>query len=174
MFLNLKTEMNTAVKHKALFLDRDGTINLEKNYVHKISDFEFLPGIFNLIKYFHHKEFLIIIIPIQSGIARGYYSEQEFYTLTNWMLAEFEKENIKITKVYFCPHHPDFSDACNCRKPKPGMILQAAREYPIDLKNAVLIGDKKRDILAGKNAGVGKNVYIQDLIKKGRFINTDL
>ena len=174
MFLNLKTEMNTAVKHKALFLDRDGTINLEKNYVYKISDFEFLPGIFNLIQYFQHKEFLIFIITNQSGIARGYYSEQEFYTLNNWMLAEFEKENIKITKVYFCPHHPDFSDACNCRKPKPGMILQAAREYPIDLKNAVLIGDKKRDILAGKNAGVGKNVYIQDLIKKGRFINTDL
>jgi D-glycero-D-manno-heptose 1,7-bisphosphate phosphatase len=166
--------MNTKAKNKALFLDRDGTINLEKNYVYKISDFEFLPGIFDLIHYFQNKGYLIFIITNQSGIARGYYTEQDFHTLNNWMLAEFEKENIKITKVYFCPHHPDFSNSCKCRKPKPGMILQATREYHIDLKNTVLIGDKKRDILAGKNAGIGKNVYIQDLIEKGRFKTTDL
>lgn len=155
--------------NKALFLDRDGTINVEKNYVYKIDDFEFIPGIFDLIRKYRNQGFLIFIVTNQSGIARGYYTHKDFEKLNNWMLNEFEKQGIKITNVYYCPHHPEISGECYCRKPKPGMIQQALNEFNISAVNSVLIGDKKRDILAGENAGVGKNLYIQNLIQTDNF-----
>jgi len=151
-------------KNKALFLDRDGTINVEKNYVYKIEDFEFIDGIFELIKSYQEKGFLIFIITNQAGIARGYYTEEDYKTLTNWMLEQFQKKGITITKVYHCPHHPEITGPCRCRKPNPGMILDAIKEFNIDPVNSVLIGDKKSDILAGEKAGLGKNIYIQDLL----------
>jgi len=151
-------------KNKALFLDRDGTINVEKNYVYKIEDFEFIDGIFELIKSYQEKGFLIFIITNQAGIARGYYTEKDYKTLTNWMLEQFQKKGITITKVYHCPHHPEITGPCRCRKPNPGMILDAIKEFNIDPVNSVLIGDKKSDILAGEKAGLGKNIYIQDLL----------
>lgn len=151
-------------KNKALFLDRDGTINVEKNYVFKIEDFEFIDGIFELIKSYQEKGFLIFIITNQAGIARGYYTEEDYKTLTNWMLEQFQKKGITITKVYHCPHHPEITGSCRCRKPNPGMILDAIKEFNIDPVNSVLIGDKKSDILAGEKAGLGKNIYIQDLL----------
>jgi len=151
-------------KNKALFLDRDGTINVEKKYVYKIEDFEFIDGIFELIKSYQEKGFLIFIITNQAGIARGYYTEEDYKTLTNWMLEQFQKKGITITKVYHCPHHPEITGPCRCRKPNPGMILDAIKEFNIDPVNSVLIGDKKSDILAGEKAGLGKNIYIQDLL----------
>ena len=151
-------------KNKALFLDRDGTVNIEKNYVYKIKDFEFIDGIFELIKSYQKKEFLIFIVTNQAGIARGYYTEKDYKKLTNWMVEQFQKNGIKITKVYHCPHHPEITGPCECRKPNPGMILDAINEFNIDPVNSVLIGDKKSDILAGENAGLGKNIYIQDLL----------
>ena len=153
-----------ANKNKALFLDRDGTINIEKNYVYKIEDFEFIDGIFELIKSYQEKGFLIFIITNQAGIARGYYTEKDYKALTDWMIKQFRKKGINITKVYHCPHHPEITGSCNCRKPNPGMILDAIKEFNIDPVNSVLIGDKKSDILAGKRAGLGKNIYIQDLL----------
>ena len=156
--------MKSTKQTKALFLDRDGTINVEKNYVYKIEDFEFIPGIFELIRKYQKDNYLIFVITNQSGIARGFYSEKDFEILNNWMLGEFEKEGIKITNVFYCPHHPDITGDCNCRKPKPGMIKEALKQYNISAVNSVLIGDKKRDILAGENAGIGKNLYIQNLI----------
>ena len=153
-----------ANKNKALFLDRDGTINIEKNYVYKIEDFEFIDGIFELIKSYQEKGFLIFIITNQAGIARGYYTEKDYKALTDWMIKQFRKKGIKITKVYHCPHHPEITGSCNCRKPNPGMILDAIKEFNIDPVNSVLIGDKKSDILAGRNAGLGKNIYIQDVL----------
>jgi D-glycero-D-manno-heptose 1,7-bisphosphate phosphatase len=151
---------------KALFLDRDGTINIEKNYVYKIEDFEFQPGIFDLISDYQKKDFLVFIVTNQSGIARGLYTEENYQTLTRWMTSRFEQEGITIAKVYHCPHHPEITGECYCRKPNPGMILQAIGEYKIDRVNSVLIGDKKSDILAGKKAGIGKNIYIQELLGK--------
>lgn len=161
--------MNEPPKQKALFLDRDGTINIEKNYVYKIDDFEFQPGIFDLIRKYQEDNFLIFIITNQSGIARGFYSEHDFEILNNWMLDIFKSERIKITKVYYCPHHPDITGTCDCRKPKAGMIYQAIEQFNISAVNSVLIGDKKRDILAGENAGIGKNLYIQKLLGEGIF-----
>jgi len=144
--------------NKALFLDRDGVINIDKGYVHKIEDFEFIDGIFDICEFFQKEGFLIFIITNQAGIARSYYSEKIFQYLTNWMLKEFEKRGINITKVYYCPHHPDFTGKCKCRKPNPGMILTAKKEFDIDLENSILIGDKISDIEAGKNAGIGLNI----------------
>lgn len=161
--------MNRPDKLKALFLDRDGTINIEKNYVYKIDDFTFQPGIFELVRKYQDDGFLIFIITNQSGIARGYFTEKDFHILNDWMLEEFNTNGIKISHVYYCPHHPEITGNCNCRKPFPGMILQAIKQYNISAVNSVLIGDKKRDILAGQNAGIGKNLYIQDLLETGNF-----
>jgi D-glycero-D-manno-heptose 1,7-bisphosphate phosphatase len=146
---------------KALFLDRDGVINVEKDYLYKIEEFEFIEGIFDLCKYYSDQGYLIIVVTNQSGIARNYYSENDFNSLTSWMIKEFKKHNITIAKVYFCPHHPDISGICSCRKPKPGMLLEAAKEFSIDLKNSVMVGDKERDIEAGINAGLVET-YLYD------------
>jgi D-glycero-D-manno-heptose 1,7-bisphosphate phosphatase len=157
-------------KRKALFLDRDGTINLEKGYVFRVEDFEFRPQIFDLIKNYQQKDFLIIVVTNQSGIARGFYTESEFHALSDWMVARFNEAGIKIEKIYHCPHHPDFTGECQCRKPKPGMILQAIEEFNMDPAECVLVGDKKSDVLAGKKAGIGKNLLIQNIFDK---INSD-
>jgi len=161
--------MKTARKRKALFLDRDGTVNIEKEYVYKKEDFEFQPGIFELIRTFQKEGYLIFIITNQSGIARGLYTENEYLQLTDWMINELAKESIRIEKVYHCPHHPDFTGECDCRKPKPGLILEAIKTYNLDPENTVLIGDSDRDLEAGKRAGIGKNLYIQDLLKTRTF-----
>jgi len=146
--------------NKALFLDRDGVINKEKDYLYKIEDFEFIDGVFKTCRYFQNKGYLIIIITNQAGIARGKYTEKDYQVLTNWMLKEFGKEGIKISKVYHCPHHPDFTGECECRKPKPGMILKAQKEFNIDLENSILVGDKNSDIETGINAGIHQNYLI--------------
>ncbi len=152
------------MKRKALFLDRDGTINIEKNYVYKIEDFEFIDGIFELIKSYQKNGFQIFIITNQAGIARGFYTEDDYAKLTQWMLGQFKIRGIEITETYYCPHHPEITGKCNCRKPSPGMILKAIEEFNIDPEKSVLIGDKKSDILAGENAGIRKNFYIRDVI----------
>ena len=152
---------------KALFLDRDGVINKEINYLYRIQDFKFNNRIFRLCKKFQDEGYLIFVITNQAGIARGYYTKKDFEIVTKWMINQFLLKKIKITKVYFCPHHPDFSKKCNCRKPNPGMILNAMEEFDIDLSNSVLIGDKKSDIIAGNKAGIGKNILIDaNLIPK--------
>lgn len=154
----------SAKKNKAVFFDRDGTINIEKKYLFRITDFEFNEGIIELISNYQKDGFLIFIITNQSGLARGFYSEEDYIKLTNWMIQQFQEHKIEITKVYHCPHHPAITGNCSCRKPKPGMILEAIDEFNIDPKQSVVIGDKKSDILAGKSAGIGKNLYIQDIL----------
>ena len=108
---------------KTIFLDRDGVINKEVNYLHKIEDFEFIDGVFDTCQYFKSLNYKIIITTNQSGISRGYYTEIDFQKLTNWMLGQFNINNIDILDVIHCPHLP--SDLCDCRKPKPGMFLAA-------------------------------------------------
>lgn len=138
------------MKAKAVFLDRDGVINQEKGYVHKIEGFHFFPYTFRALKKIP-QEYKKIIITNQSGITRGMYTQTDFETLNNWMILKMEGNGVKIDKVYFCSHHPD--DNCLCRKPKPGLIMQARKEFHLDLKHSWLVGDKTSDILAGKNAG---------------------
>ena len=150
---------------KALFLDRDGVINVEKEYLHKIDQFEFIDGIFDLCRYYSSLEFLIIVVTNQSGIARNYYSEEDFEKLTQWMIDKFLEESIVLTDVFHCPHHEKISGECSCRKPKPGMLIGAAKKYDIDLENSIMIGDKERDIEAGLNAGVHET-YLFDESKR--------
>ena len=150
---------------KALFLDRDGVINVELHYLYKIEKFKFIEGIFELCRYYQTQGYLIFVVTNQSGIARGYYNESDFNILTSWMTQEFQKEAVNITKVYYCPHHPDISGECSCRKPKNGMILKAKNEYDLDLRNSVLIGDKESDIEAAKSAGI-LSTYLFDEKKR--------
>jgi D-glycero-D-manno-heptose 1,7-bisphosphate phosphatase len=148
---------------KALFLDRDGVINVEKNYVYRIEDFEFTPWIFELCKKYQNSGYLIFVITNQAGIARRIFTEADFFILTDWMIQQFKNQDITITKVFFCPHHPDFTGNCDCRKPNPGLILQAAQEYDLNLPDSILIGDKESDILAGYNAGIKNCFFVKDL-----------
>ena len=146
------------MKTKALFLDRDGIINVDHGYVSKIKDFEFSDGIFALVKLFSDAGYLIFVVTNQSGIGRGYYSEEDFITLSDWMIVEFKKQGLKIEKVYYCPHSPE--EKCHCRKPETGMIEQALIDYPIDLVHSWLIGDKQSDIDLAKNANIQNSIYI--------------
>lgn len=148
------------MKARALFLDRDGVVNREINYLHQIKDFSFIDGIFELCHSYQQKGYKLFIITNQAGIARGFYSEKDYWNLTDWMVQEFLKKDIIISKVYYCPHHPKISGECFCRKPNPGLILEAKKEFDLDLANSVLIGDKISDIEAGKNAGIGLNILI--------------
>ena len=149
------------MSHKALFLDRDGVLNQEKNYVFRISDFEFNKNIFQLCSYFSELDYKIIIVTNQAGIARGYYSIDDFNKLTTWMLQQFKKNSIIIDDIYYCPHHPKFTGICNCRKPEPGLILEAKNKHNLNLYKSILIGDKQSDIQAGRNAGILNNILIK-------------
>ena len=144
---------------KTIFLDRDGVINKEIGYLHKIKDFEFINDVFETCKYLISLNYKIIIITNQSGISRGYYSENDFKILTNWMVEEFKKNHINILDVYHCPHSPNHS--CNCRKPKPGMILEAKNMHNIDMQNSWLIGDKEDDIIAANRAGISNTILVR-------------
>ena len=153
--------------NKALLLDRDGVINHDPGYTHKIESFVFNEGIFELCKGFAQAGFQIFVITNQAGIAKGYYSELDFLKLTDWMQQRFLDKGINIAKVYYCPFHPEASIAAYKkdsfdRKPNPGMILQAKKEFSLELSRSVLIGDKAHDIQAGIAAGVGKNIIIGD------------
>jgi len=148
---------------KALFLDRDGVINQDLKYVHKIEDFIFNSDIFKICKFFLDREYLIFVITNQAGIARGYYSLDDFKILDSFMIEEFKKRDITVTKTYFCPHHPDFTKECECRKPKPKMLFDAESEFDLDLKNSVLIGDKPSDIEAGVNANLKYNFLVKSV-----------
>ncbi|HEX3046237.1 MAG TPA: HAD family hydrolase [Bacillota bacterium] len=153
--------------NKALFLDRDGVINVEENYLYKIADFKFKDGIFEVLRHFQSLKFLLVIITNQSGIARGYYTEKDFWTLTEWMVGQFLAQGIVITKVYFSPYHPEYGlgkykKDSNCRKPNPGMILQAQRELNLDLTASILVGDQETDIEAGINSGIKRNILVNE------------
>jgi D-glycero-D-manno-heptose 1,7-bisphosphate phosphatase len=149
--------------NKALFLDRDGVINVDKGYIYLHEQFEFVPGIFDLCRKYAAEGYLILIITNQAGIAKGIYSGEDFQKLTSWMVKQFSEEGIIITKVYHCPHHPDISGYCKCRKPEPGMILQAIKDFDLDISKCVLIGDKETDIEAGRKAGIPEaNLILYD------------
>jgi len=153
-------------KKPALFLDRDGVVNIEKNYLHKKEDFEFIEGIFDLCQYYMKKNYYIIVVTNQSGIARGYYSEMDFTNLTSWMIDTFDAKGVSIDHVYHCPHHPDISGECECRKPKAGMLFEAAKDFNVDLENSVLVGDSERDVQAAHIAGLKETYLFSELPKE--------
>ena len=140
--------------NKALFLDRDGVINVDKVHVYLEKDFEFSEGIFDLCRKYFDAGYIILVITNQAGIAKGLYTEADFLHLTEWMIDQFHNRGIVISKVYYCPHHPDITGDCECRKPRPGMILQAIEDFSLNISECVLIGDNESDIAAGRNAGI--------------------
>ena len=159
---------------KVIFLDRDGVINQEVGYLHKSKDFKFIDGIFEACKYFQSLEYKVVIVTNQSGIARGYYQEEDFHLLTKWMLTQFHNIDIDILDVFFCPHSP--KSTCKCRKPKPGMLLEARDKYDINMKDSWMIGDKEVDIEAAIAAGVNNTILVKsghrvdELSTKAKFI----
>lgn len=145
---------------KALFLDRDGVVNVEKNYLHKIEDFELMEGIIDVCRHYEANGYLIIIVTNQSGISRGFYTEDDFKRLSEWMVEYFKAQGVTITRIYHCPHHENIDGQCDCRKPEPGMFLEAQRDFDIDMENSVMIGDNERDIEAAMRAGVTTNILL--------------
>ncbi len=145
---------------KALFLDRDGVVNVEKNYLYKIDDFELMEGILDVCRHYEAKGYLIIIVTNQSGISRGYYTENDFKHLSDWMVEHFKSLGITITRIYHCPHHESIDGACDCRKPEPGMLLEAQHDFDLDMESSVMIGDNERDIQAAIRAGVRTNILL--------------
>lgn len=136
-------------KRSAIFLDRDGVINKEKNYVHKMEDFELESNVLDSLK--EIKDYFIFIVTNQSGIAKNIYTEKEFKDFDSTVCNFLMGNGVKITKTYYCPH--SFKDKCSCRKPEIGLLLKAEKEFNINLKKSYFVGDKTSDILAGKRAG---------------------
>lgn len=158
----------------AVFLDRDGVINKDNGYVSNVDDFEFLDGVIEACIELKKKGYLIVVITNQSGIARGYFTEEEFNTLTEWMDWSMADRGIDLDGIYYCPHHSEkgqgeFKIDCECRKPKPGMLMSAIEDLNIDVKASILVGDKVSDVQAGIAAGIETNY----LVRTGKEITTE-
>lgn len=141
---------------RAVFLDRDGTINVEKNYLYKIEDWEWTPRAIDAIKLINKAGYLAIVVSNQAGVARGYYTENDvehLHSQVDMMLAE---QGAHIDAYYYCPHHTEMGEIrdCECRKPKSGMLIQAQQEWNIDLENSFMVGDKLIDAEAAIRVGV--------------------
>jgi D-glycero-D-manno-heptose 1,7-bisphosphate phosphatase len=145
--------------NKAIFLDRDGTINEEMGYINHASRFQIFNFVPEAIKIFNTLGFKVIVVTNQSGVARGYYGEERVHEVHEILKNRLTEKKAKIDKFYFCPHHPTEGDGrykidCDCRKPKPGMVLKAKNEFNIDLDKSYMIGDRNKDIVFGKNLGL--------------------
>ena len=143
----------------AIFFDRDGVLNVDVGYLYKIEDFQWIDGAIEAIKYFNDKDYYVFVITNQSGVARGYYKEEDINKLHNWMNQELAKYDAHIDEFFYCPHHvkgiiKDYSFDCECRKPKIGMIKKALDKYDVQLDSSLLIGDKDSDIECAENAGI--------------------
>jgi D-glycero-D-manno-heptose 1,7-bisphosphate phosphatase len=146
---------------KALFLDRDGVVNIDHGYVGRVEDFDYVPGIIEFILEGQNRGFLPFVITNQSGIARGYYSLEDFMRLSRWMVEDMRSRGVDIDmdRIFFCPHHPH--EACSCRKPEPGMLLEARKKFSIDMSESLMVGDKESDMEAAESAGVGRLYKIE-------------
>lgn len=141
----------------AVFLDRDGTINVEKEYLYQAKEFEFIPGAPEAIRLLNQAGTLVVVVTNQSGVARGYYTEDDVHNLHRHIARELERFGAHVDDWLYCPHHPagrgSYALPCNCRKPLPGLLQEAAARHDIDLENSTMIGDKLADIEAGRAAG---------------------
>lgn len=163
--------------YRGLFLDRDGVVNQDLGYVHKKKDFRFNDGILELVAEAKNREFLVVIITNQSGIARRMYGSKEFEELSSWMSSKFSAAGGRIDRVYHCPHHPIYGWGtarilCTCRKPNPGMLLAAMKDLKIDPQQSILVGDKVTDVIAGSRAGIKTLVLYKDSDSKNYWAPT--
>lgn len=149
----------------ALFLDRDGVINVDHGYVCSADNFHFIEGIFELVLKANRAGYWVVVVTNQAGIGRGYYREADFHALTAWMKMQFVEQGAHIDAVYFCPFHPEhgigeFRKDSDLRKPAPGMLLQAGLELDIDFKKSIFVGDRSSDMIAGRAAGVSTLLHL--------------
>ncbi|AGH80420.1 D,D-heptose 1,7-bisphosphate phosphatase [Psychromonas sp. CNPT3] len=167
---------------RAIFLDRDGVINVDHGYISKVDDFEFIEGVIDALQGFKEKGYLLVLITNQSGIARGYFTEDQFQTLTEWMDWSLADRGVDLDGIYYCPHHSEhglgeYKVECDCRKPKPGMLLEAIKELNIDVTASILVGDKISDIQAGIAAGIENNYLVRsgkEITSEGEALATDV
>nr|WP_283103402.1 D-glycero-beta-D-manno-heptose 1,7-bisphosphate 7-phosphatase [Shewanella aestuarii] len=168
----MRLSYGVAPVNRAVFLDRDGVINKDTGYVHLVDDFEYIDGVFDACLALKKMGYLLVVVTNQSGIARGMYSEDDFHSLTEWMDWNFADKGVDLDGIYYCPHHPEkgigeYKQDCDCRKPKPGMLLDAAKFLKIDLANSIMVGDKADDMRAAKAAGIGKSI----LVRSGKVVD---
>ena len=165
----LTSTKNKVARHpkrrRVIFLDRDGVLNKDKGYLFKPNEFEFIDGVLTFLSKAQMRGYEFILITNQSGIGRGYFSEQDFLSLMTWVKRELANRGLKILDFFYCPHHPEFGIGkykrnSFDRKPNPGMILKAIKRYDIDETQAILIGDRSSDILAGTRANVGRLYFL--------------
>ena len=157
---------------KAVFFDRDGVINVDHGYVSKISDFEFIDGAAATLAEFRRRGYLLILATNQSGIARGFYTEDDFFKLTDYMQEQLKRQDAAFDGIYYCPHHPQakipkYKKECDCRKPKSGMFVKAIADFDIDVNSSAMSGDHAGDLIAAKGAGIAK------LFLTGNHIQTE-
>ncbi|GHA25546.1 D-glycero-beta-D-manno-heptose 1,7-bisphosphate 7-phosphatase [Oceanisphaera arctica] len=158
----------------AIFLDRDGVINQDTGYVSHSDDFIFIDGVIGAMKQLKQKGYQLVVVTNQSGIARGLFSEDDFIRLTEWMDWSLADRGVDLDGIYFCPHHPTEgsgpeTQVCDCRKPAPGMFLEAAQELNINLADSYMVGDKVSDMKAAEAAGVGHKI----LVRTGKDITAE-
>jgi len=149
----------------AAFLDRDGVLNDDLGYVVRREDFHWLPGVLDALQRLQQAGYALVVVTNQSGVARGLYTLADVEALHAHMQQELSAHGVMLTEVYACPHHPDgvvgpYRQDCDCRKPRPGMILQALREHGLDPARSVLFGDKASDVQAGRAAGVARCIQV--------------
>lgn len=161
-------------KVPAIFLDRDGTVNVDHGYVHEIDDFQFIDGVIEAMQELKKMGYALVLVTNQSGIARGMFSEDQFMQLTEWMDWSLADREVDLDGIYYCPHHPEaavesYRQQCDCRKPQPGMLLSAMKELNIDMAASYMVGDKIEDVQAGKAAGVGTTV----LVRSGKPVSAE-
>jgi D-glycero-D-manno-heptose 1,7-bisphosphate phosphatase len=155
---------------KALFLDRDGVINVNHGYVHTAEQTDWVPGIFDLCKVARDAGFNLIVVTNQAGVARGYYDEAALVAYTQWMHQQFREKGVPLLATYYCPHHPEagvgqwLSD-CDCRKPNPGMILAAVEQFGLDLPASAMVGDMPSDRQAARAAGIGTYFDVNEALQ---------
>lgn len=152
------------MSNKAVFFDRDGTLNVNTDYLYKKEDFVWMPDAVEAIKYANDHGYLVIVVTNQSGVARGYYTEHDVKILHEWMNSELEKKGAHIDAFYYCPYHtagtvPEYTKDSEDRKPKPGMVLKAIADFYIDAQQSIMIGDKPLDVECAENAGVKGVLY---------------
>ena len=162
-------------RRPAAFLDRDGVLNRDTGYVHLPQEFEWLPSAKDAVKLFNDSNYLVIVVTNQSGVARGLYSANDVERLHRWINTELGHSGAHIDAFYYCPHHPEGLDpyrlVCDCRKPAPGMLLQAMREWPVDRSRSFMIGDKDIDVEAAERAGIrGFRLGAENLLDLARKI----
>ena len=160
------------VTGRAVFLDRDGTLNIDSGYVHQIKDWVWIPGAIEALSLLKQAGYLVVIVTNQAGVARGLYRRSDVDFLHDWVQADLRSHGVEVDAFYYCPHHPDFGSYrnCVCRKPKPGMLISASQDLRIDLSQSWMVGDKISDIEAGDVAGLRTLLIKSDMCEIGYHV----